>query len=142
MDWKREAIQSLRDYGLIQSGMESTYEQIKRLEESMTSTSTAADKIPIQGGASTHEEKLVANIAKVGELRRAYEDAQHHCNLVEKALSCLQMEEEAILRSAYIEGLAPSEIAEKMNYSIQWAYSARDRALRKYTLSYYGAIHT
>lgn len=142
MDWKKEAIQSLRDYGLIQSGMESTYEQIKRMEESMTNASPKAGKIPVQAGTSTHEEKLVANIAKLEELRKAYLDAKLHCNLVDKALGYLQLEEGTILRSVYIEGLSPAEIAEKLNYSIQWIYSVRDRALRKYTLAYYGTIYT
>ena len=63
MNWKREAIDKLKNYEAHQKAMENIPKEIKRLEINYASIRSATtDSTPVSGGGSTREDVMLSNI--------------------------------------------------------------------------------
>ena len=77
MNWKREAIDKLRNYDVHKQAIESIPMEIKRLEVKYTSIRSATtDSTPVSGGdGSIREDALLSNIVHRDELKRRLKEA-------------------------------------------------------------------
>lgn len=137
--WDRCAEHDLRNYGLKAPNMEAVREEVRELEEKMIAPKSAAfGKIPVQGGGSNYEERLISDIYYAGKLRDNLEEFDRESQRIEKALSLLPDEDVRVLRYLCIEGKRPADFAAEYSYSVQWVYALKDRALRDFCIARYG----
>lgn len=134
VDFVKWAVDELREYDLVSANLDAKREEIKRLESQMHAPKAAAfGSIPVQGGGSTYEERLVSDIFRVGAMREALEQAEWSCADVERALNQLEPEEVLVLKELCIRGVSAAAFAEAHCYSIPWVYKLKDKAIKRYT---------
>ena len=77
MDWKREAVEKLRDYEARKTALESIPDELARLESDFTRVRGAGmSGAPVTGGnGDGREQALLSNIVHRQELRRALKQA-------------------------------------------------------------------
>ena len=145
MDWKREAMDKLRQYEARRSSLERTAAEIHRLEADLTRIrSASADGTPVTGGTNTRENMLVGNIACREELARARQDTVRWLAVMDSALEELSKEERLILDRFYIHRAKGYviKLCEELNLEQSQVYARKDAALRRFTLLLYGATET
>lgn len=145
MDWKREAMDKLRQYEARRSSLERTAAEIHRLEADMTRIrSASADGTPVAGGTNTREDMMVGNIASREELAMARRDTVRWLAVMDSALSELSEEERLILDRFYIHRSKGNvdRLCEEMHLEKAQVYRNKDAALRRFTLLLYGVTET
>ena len=146
MDWKKESTQKLLAYTSKLNATLTLPDEIKRLESRYTSIRSArTDATPVSGGGSTREDDLLTNIVKRGELERRLREEKLWIATVDKALSVLGSDDRKILDMLLIHPQkgAISRVCDEFNLEDESSvYRRRTRALRKFTLAYYGATET
>jgi len=145
MDWKREAIDKLRQYEAKRTALMDIPGDIAQLESSVKRIRSAVtDGTPVRGGGSGREDMLLNNIVKREELKVAYKAANEWVDRVNKGLAILDAEEKLILDRFYI---APAKgnverLCEELCIEQSSVYRRRDKALHRFTLALYGCIET
>lgn len=145
MNWKREAIDKLKNYEAHRGALESIPKEIKRLESAYTGIRSAtADGTPVSGGGSTREDAMLSNIVHRDELKRRLKQARLWVSMVDKALGVLDEEERLVLDKFYIHRVkgAVGELCERLNVEQSTIYRKRDSALRHFTIALYGVTET
>ena len=145
MNWKREAIDKLKNYEAHKEALESIPKEIKRLESVYTGIRSATtDGTPVSGGGSTREDTMLSNIVHRDELKRRLREAQLWVSQVDKALAILDDEERLVLDKFYILRAKGSvgELCERLNVEQATVYRKRDSALRRFTIALYGVTET
>jgi len=146
MDWKREAVDKLKNYEAKKSSLVRSTEEIKRLEDLLTNIRSATtDGTPVSGGGgSGRENALVNNIALRQELTRARKDAARWVRLVDSAMDMLDDQERLILDRFYIHPAKGNvdRLCDELGVERTRVYERKDNALRHFTLSLYGMTET
>lgn len=145
MNWKREAIDKLKNYEAHKLALESLPKEIRRLESAYTGIRSATtDGTPISGGGNTREDSMLSNIVHRDELKRRLKEARLWVAQVDKALSVLDGEERLVLDRFYIHRTKGSvgELCERLNLEKTAVYDRRDKALRHFTIALYGVAET
>jgi len=145
MNWKREAIDKLRNYEAHKQAIESIPNEIKRLESSYAGIrSAAADGAPVSGGGNTREDVMLSNIVHRDELARRLKEALLWVSQVDKALAILDAEERMVLDKFYIHRAkgGVGELCERLTVEQSTVYRKRDSALRHFTIALYGVTET
>ena len=145
MNWKREAIDKLKNYEAHKQALECLPKEIRRLESAYTGIRSATtDGTPISGGGSTREDSMLSNIVHRDELKRRLKEARLWVAQVDKALAVLDDEERLVLDRFYIHRTkgAVEALCESLNLEKSAVYGRRDKALRHFTLALYGATET
>jgi len=146
MNWKREAIDKLRNYDVHKQAIESIPMEIKRLEVKYTSIRSATtDSTPVSGGdGSIREDALLSNIVHRDELKRRLKEAWLWVFIVDKALDALGDEDRLVLDRFYIHRAKDNvgELCERLNLEKTAVYDRRDKALRRFTIALYGVTET
>ena len=145
MDWKREAVGKLKTYAARKGSLRSTAEEIKRIEERMTSIhSASADSVPVHGGTSTREDMLINAISQIDELKRAAEDTKKWVAIVDAALGELSAQERLILDRFYIHRAMGNvdRLCEELHLEKSRVYTLKDAALKHFTVAMYGWTET
>lgn len=145
MNWKNEAIDKLKQYMAMKMSLQTIPAEIKRLELDMRRIRSAtSDGSPVQGGGSGREDMMISNIVQREEMERSLEQAEIWVSLVEGALSMLTKEEKQIIDRFYIypERGAAERLAGDLRMDVKTIYRRKDDALRKFTLSLYGATES
>lgn len=145
MEWKREAVDKLRQYAARQAALESIPEEIERLKANYVSIrGSAPDEISVKGGGGGQEDALLSNIALREELERKRDDAEAWVKLVSRALDCLDDEERLILDRFYIhrEKRHVDRLSEELRIERQAVYNRKDKALRHFTIALYGGVES
>lgn len=145
MNWKREAIDKLKNYEAHQEATESIPKEIKRLELAYVGIRSATtDGTPVSGGSNTREDTLLSNIVHRDELKRRLREARLWVSQVDKALAVLDDEERLVLDKFYIHRTKGSvgELCERLNVEQSTVYRKRDNALRHFTIALYGVTET
>lgn len=140
MNWKREAIDKLKNYEAHQKALETIPQEIRRLEIGYTSIRSATtDSTPISGGGSTREDAMLSNIIHRDELERRLQESKLWVGVVDAALGVLDDEERLVLDRFYIHQAkgAARELCERLNVEQSTIYRKRDSALRHFTLALY-----
>ena len=145
MNWKREAIDKLKNYAAHQEALGNIPKEIKRLESACAGIRSAnTDGIPVSGGSSTREDSMLSNIVHRDELKRRLREARLWVVQVDKALVVLDDEERLVLDYFYIHRAKGSvgELCERLNVEQATVYRKRDSALRRFTIALYGVTET
>ena len=145
MNWKREAIDKLKNYEAHKQALECLTKEIRRLESAYTGIRSATtDGTPISGGGNTREDSMLSNIVHRDELKRQLKEARLWVSMVDKALAVLDDEERLVLDRFYIHRAkgAVEALCESLNLEKSAVYDRRDKALRHFTLALYGVTET
>ena len=137
--WERTAERDLQEYGIVKDNLDGMREEIRMLKERLESPKSAGfGKIPVQGGGSTYEDRLVDDLCRMGLLRENLERREAECQCVERVLSQLSDEDMRVIQYLCIDGKKPVDYASEYSYSVQWVYALKDRAMRNFCLARYG----
>lgn len=145
MNWKREAVDKLKNYEAHKQALECLPKEIKRLESAYTGIRSATtDGTPVSGGGNTREDSMLSNIVHRDELKRRLKEARLWVAQVDKALAVLDDEERHVLDRFYIHRAkgAVEALCESLNLEKSAVYDRRDKALRHFTLALYGVTET
>ena len=145
MNWRREAIEKLRNYEAHKQALESLPKEIRRLESAYTGIRSATtDGTPVSGGSSTREDAMLSNIVHRDELKRRLKEARLWVSIVDKALDILTDEEQILLDRFYIHQAkgAIEALCGRLNIEKATVYRRRDNALRRFTIALYGVADT
>lgn len=142
MNWKREAIDKLKNYEAHKLALESLPKEIRRLESSFAGIRSATtDGTPVSGGGgSTREDVMLSNIVHRDELKRRLKEARLWVSMVDKALAVLDDEERLVLDRFYIHQVKGviEDLCGRLNVEKATVYRRRDNALRRFTIALYG----
>ena len=145
MNWKREAIDKLKNYEAHKQALECLTKEIRRLESAYTGIRSATtDGTPISGGGNTREDSMLSNIVHRDELKRRLKEARLWVAQVDKALAVLDDEERLVLNRFYLHRAkgAVEALCESLGLEKSAVYDRRDKALRHFTLALYGVTET
>ena len=145
MNWKREAIDKLKNYEAHKQALECLPKEIRRLESTYTGIRSATtDGTPVSGGGNTREDSMLSNIVHRDELKRRLKEARLWVAQVDKALAVLDDEERLVLDRFYIHRAkgAVEALCESLGLEKSAVYDRRDKALRHFTLALYGVTET
>lgn len=143
MDWKKEAIDKLRQYEAKKQCVKIIPEEIKRLELEMANIRSATgDGTPMPGGGSRREDMLLNNIVLREELERTLEQAKIWVKEVDGGMEILNQTERQVLDRFFVhpEIGAADRLAGELGLDVKTVYRRRDSALRRFTVSLYGAV--
>lgn len=141
MNWKREAIDKLKNYEAHREALENIPKEIKRLESAYAGIRSAAtDGTPVSGGGSTREDSMLSNIVHRDELKRRLREARLWVAQVDKALAVLDNEERLVLDRFYIHRTQDSVggLCDRLSLEKTAVYDRREKALRHFTIALYG----
>lgn len=140
--WKWKAIDKLKDYSAQRAAIDNQTDEIARLEsEAVSIRSATGDGTPVKGGGSGREDRLLNNIVKREECKRALDRAKLSVQIVNRGMSVLNQEDRRVLERMYItrEKGAVSRLADELNLSDERSvYKRIDKALLRFTLALYG----
>ena len=145
MNWKREAIDKLKNYEAHRQALENIPREIKRLESAYTGLRSAStENAPVSVGGGTREDCVLSNIVLRDELKRRLKEARLWTAQVDKALAVLGEEEKLVLDRFYIHRAKGNagELCERLNVEQATVYRKRDSALRRFTIALYGVTDT
>ena len=146
MNWKREAIDKLKNYEAHKLALESLPKEIRRLESSFAGIRSATtDGTPVSGGGgSTREDVMLSNIVHRDELKRRLKEARRWVVQVDNALSVLDDEERLVLDRFYIHRTKNSvwDLCEQLHLERGAVYNRKNAALKHFTIALYGATET
>lgn len=140
MNWKTEAMEKLQRYDAMRLATINIPEELERLELDLQSIRSArTDGTPVKSG-SKREEAILNNIIHRQELIWTLQQAQLWLKITDRALTALTNEEKLILHRLYIypEQGAIQRLCSELGVDTSNIYRRRDRALRRFTLAYYG----
>ena len=141
MNWKKEAIEKLKEYNARKQAITSIPLEIAQLESAVRGIrSASADGVAISGGGSGREDMLLSNICKREELKRSLATAKVWVAQVEDAMSVLNQEERLVLDRFYINPARGNvdRLCGELNVEKSQVYARKDAALRHFTISLYG----
>lgn len=141
MNWKAEAKEKLRRYDAMRLATINIPEEVERLElDAQSIRSAKMDGDVVRGGGNRREDALLNNIIHRQELLWTLEQALLWLKTTDRALSALTKEEKLILHRMYIypEMGAPEQLCKELGLETSSIYRRRDRALKHFTLAYYG----
>lgn len=141
MNWKAEAKEKLRRYDAMRLATINIPEEVQRLEvDAQAIRSAKLDGAVVSGGGNRREDALLNNIIHRQELLWTLEQAQLWLKTTDRALASLTSEEKLLLHRLYIypETGAPERLCKELGVETSSIYRRRDKALRHFTLAYYG----
>ena len=141
MNWKAEAKEKLRRYDAMRLAAINIPEELERLElDAQAIRSAKVDGDVVSGGGSKREEALINNIIERQELLWTLQQAQLWLKTTDRALSALSKDEKLLLHSLYIypEMGALERLCKELGMETSSIYRRRDKALKHFTLAYYG----
>ena len=141
MNWKQEAKEKLRRYGAMRIATINIPQELKRLEiDACSIRSARTDGSTVEGGGSKREEAMINNILHRQELTWTLEQAQMWLQITDRALTALTNEERQILHSLYIypEKGGVERLCKELGLESSSVYRRRDKALKHFTMAYYG----
>lgn len=141
MNWKKEAIEKLKEYNARKQAITSIPLEIAQLESSVRGIrSASADGVAISGGGSGREDMLLSNICKREELKRSLAAAKVWVSQVEDAMAVLNQEERLILDKFYINPAKGNvdRLCGELSIEKPTVYRRKDDALRHFTICLYG----
>jgi hypothetical protein len=144
MNFKSLAIQNLKDYKLVRTGIENLRDKITDLEETidgLRATSYDMDKI-IAPGKNTEEDRLIKAMDQVTVLKPALRYKERELERMEKAFQILTAEQRLILDRFHVN--RPENhidiLCEELKIEKSQVYNLHDAALRAFTRAMYALV--
>ena len=141
MNWKQEAKEKLRRYDAMRLATINIPQELERLEiDAQGIRSARADSAHVNGGGSRREEAMLNNIIHRQELAWTLQQAQIWLQVTDRALTALSNDEKLILHRLYIypEKGGLERLCKELGMESSSIYRRRDKALKHFTLAYYG----
>ena len=141
--WRRQAESDLREYEAKKKSLENIPDQIRELEEKMTSIrSQTADSVSVKGGGGSRDDAYLNNIVARDRLTANLEEARRAVSRVNGALSILTQEEKELLERFYMtpEKEVSFNMAHELSVDRKTVYYRKDAALKKFTIAMYNGI--
>lgn len=141
MNWKQEAKEKLRRYNAVRLATINIPQELERLEiDARSIRSAKTDVTPVAGGGNKREEALINNILHRQELTWTLQQAQLWLQITDRALSALSSDEKQILHRLYIypEKGGLERLCKELGMETSSVYRRRDKALKHFTIAYYG----
>ena len=141
MNWKKEAIDKLKEYNARKQSIASIPMEIAQLESAVRGIrSASADGSAISGGGSGREDMLLSNICKREELKRLLSTSKAWVSQVDAAMAVLNQEERLILDRFFIHPARGNvdRLCGELGIEKSQVYVRRDSALHHFTISLYG----
>lgn len=141
MDWKRSAIEDLRNYRHHKDSLENIPSRIVALRDQYVAIKGGmSDGTPVQGRGSTIEDRMLSNITERERLSHNYRAAQRLVELIERGLNGLDDRERKVLEGMYMGAGRGNvdKLCDELGYEQRQIYRIRDAALHKFTVSMYG----
>ena len=140
MNWKAEAKEKLRRYDAMRLATINIPEELERLELDAQSIRSARFDNPAVKSSSTREDALLNNIIHRQELAWTLLQAQTWLKTTDRALTVLPNDEKLILHRLYIypESGNLERLCKELGVESSSVYRRRDRALKHFTLAFYG----
>lgn len=139
--WRKQAESDLKIYEASKQALINIPDQIKELEEKLTSIrSQSADSVTVKGGGGSRDDAYLNNIVARDRLKANLEDSRRFVSRVSNALSILTEDEKELLRRFYMipeKGAAYNMAAEK-HVDHKTVYRWKDDALDRFTIAMYG----
>lgn len=139
--WRKQAESDLKIYEASKQALINIPDQIKELEEKLTSIrSQSADSVSVKGGGGSRDDAYLNNIVARDRLKANLEDSRRFVSRVSNALSILTEDEKELLRRFYMipeKGVAYNMAAEK-HVDHKTVYRWKDDALDRFTIAMYG----
>ena len=139
--WRKQAESDLKIYEASKQALINIPDQIKELEEKLTSIrSQSADNVSVKGGGGSRDDAYLNNIVARDRLKANLEDSRRFVSRVSNALSILTEDEKELLRRFYMipeKGAAYNMAAEK-HVDHKTVYRWKDDALDRFTIAMYG----
>lgn len=143
MKWTEYAIDSLKKHISRQTALLNLGDRIKELDADFVATKGAVtDRMPVKGGCSKNEERLLNNIVERDELLQNYNSVERAVNRVDRALSSLNERQKRVLEGFYIFRTDDymDRLCDELHVEVAQVYRLKDEALKKFTLALYGTI--
>ena len=143
INYERVALDDLRTHPYREAALENLRERIAALQAQAEGIKVqAADAVPVQGGASSVEDRLINNILERERLKLNYLAVKPLVNIVRRGLSALTDEERTILERFAQDGRRGDRTAdilsEELHMSRAGVYRREAEALKKFTVVCYG----
>lgn len=141
MNWQAEAKEKLRRYEAMRLATVNIPLELERLEvDAQSIRSARSDATPVSGGGNRREDAMINNIIERQELERALQQAKLWLRSTDRALTALSKEEQLILHRLYLypEKGSLALLSKELGIESSSIYRHRDKALRHFTLAYYG----
>ncbi len=136
MDWKACAIDDLRRYKLMKTGIVNCREKIGAISEAAASGRAAIKN----NGARHTDSRIIDAIVEVDRLTYNINATEKILRTIERALRAISKEEKFILEKFYISSVPANmqELKKSLGYEQRSIYRMRDNALLNFTLAMYG----
>lgn len=142
MNWKQEAIDTLRSYPRRKQAITSLEEQINQLcAEAESVHSAASDGTPVSGGGNRWEDRILNNLVKRELLEQNRKATIRWCANVEKALATIHEDDCLVLDRMYIHRQRGhvERLCEELGVDGKTTvYRRADVALLRFVQAYYG----
>ena len=141
MNWKAEAKEKLKRYDAMRLASINIPQELERLEiDAQSIRSPKLDGSGAGGNVRNREDAMLNNIIHRQELTWTLQQAQIWLKSTDRALTALPNDERLILHRLYIypEKGSVDRLCKELGVEVSSIYRRRDRALRHFTLAYYG----
>lgn len=142
MDWKREAIEDLRNYTRRKQSLENLPKRIEALEQDSFSVRAGLGSEPVSGGTSMAEDRMINNISERERLGHNLCSVRRLVELTEQGLDSLTREERLVLERFFINRQRGylERLMDELGYERRQIYRIKDNALKKYTMVMFGIV--
>ena len=142
MDWKRDSIEELREYGAKRTALASIPAEISQIKSEMSRLCGGSNAVPVKGGGSVWEDRQINLIVKKDKLETSLAYVRTWVKKVESGLAILTQEERLILDRFYInpEKGNVDRLCGDLHLEKSAVYARKEAALRRYTLARYGCV--
>ena len=139
--WRKQAEEDLKIYEARKQSLVNIPDQIKELEEKLTSIrSQAPDRVSVKGGGGCRDDAYLNNIVARDRLNANLEENRRFVSRVSNALGILNEDEKELLRRFYMtpERGAAYNMADEKHVDHKTVYKWKDAALEKFATAMYG----
>lgn len=142
MDWKREAIEDLRNYTRRKQSLENLPRRIEALEQDSLSVRAGLGSEPVSGGTSMAEDRMINNISERERLGHNLCSVRRLVELTEQGLGSLTREERLVLERFFVNRQRGylERLENELGYERRQIYRIKDNALKKYTMVMFGIV--
>ena len=144
MNWKKEAVNLLKEYPQRKDSLQSLKQRHAMLERELRELNEHGGKPQVKGELTAAQEQLLSSTTEQKQLLLNYQLAKLQLQWIEKGLSALDEDERMVLEGFYFIGgpCVKGDLMDALCIERTALYQLKDRALRKFTMSMYGLLES
>lgn len=148
-DYIKEAKRILRNYNKMKVAVLNLTDEIHAQEavlrdESISAIQYGDDRIRGSAGELTATEAAAERRIKlerhIADMRERRDELERKIRAIDRALACLPLEEESLVRKRYIDGCEWQYVAHSTGYTKKWAQERGSKALCDVALMLFGVM--